>query len=98
MVHGKPSSKAEAAVKRKQINEKSAQIEEAVEWCKINGKKGYSALETGRFPLIKDRGTIDRKLKDKRSIAKRTPEEERSVVEFAKNKNKEDQKSLDICH
>ncbi|XP_066924340.1 uncharacterized protein [Clytia hemisphaerica] len=94
MVYGKPSSKAEAAVKRKQINEKSAQIEEAVEWCKINGKKGYSALKTGRFPLIKDRGTIDRRLKEKKINSKKehqrilTPEEERSVVEFAKNKNR----------
>ena len=65
-LNGKPNSKAEAILQRKHINNKEAQIEEAVQWCKTNGKKGYSALKTGMFPLIKDRGTIDRRLKGKK--------------------------------
>lgn len=93
-VYGKPNSKAESIVKRKQINEKSSQIEEAVKWCEENGKRGYAALNTGRFPLIKDRDTIDRRLKGEKINNKKehlrilTPEEERSVIEFAKNKNR----------
>ena len=45
-IQGKRNSKAEAIVERKNINE----------------KKGYAALQTGNFPLIKDRGTIDCRL------------------------------------
>ena len=46
------------------------------------------------FPLIKDRGTIDRRLDGKTVNAKKehlqilTPDEERSIVEFIKNKNR----------
>ena len=50
-VAGKPNSKAEAIIQRKQIK-KEEQIEDAVQWCKINGKKDYFALKTGLFPLI----------------------------------------------
>ena len=56
--------------------------------------KGDSVLQTGKFSLIKDRGTIDRRLDGKIKNENRghlrilTPEEERSVVEFIKNKNR----------
>ena len=91
-IQGKPSSKAEAIVKRKNIDEKEKQIQAAVNWCKENGKKGYAALQTGNFPLIKDRGTIDRTLiknvnSKKEHLRILAPEEEQSVVEFIKNKN-----------
>ena len=93
-VSGKPNSKAEAIVQRKNINEKNLQIQEAVSWCKENNKRGHSALQIGKFPLIKDRGTIDRRLdgeiknENKEHLQILTPEEERSVVEFIKNKNR----------
>ena len=35
-------------------------------------KKGYAALQTGNFPLIKDRGTIDQKVNKKCQQQKRT--------------------------
>ena len=80
-------------MKRKNIDEKEKQIQAAVNWCKENGKKQYAALQTGNFPPIKDRGTIDcwliknvnRKKEHLRILA---PEEEQSVVEFIKNKNR----------
>ena len=53
-IQGKPNSKAEAIVKRKNIDEKEKQIQAAVNWCKGNGKKGYTALQTGNSLLIKD--------------------------------------------
>ena len=34
---GKPNSKAEAIMKRKNIDEKEKQIQVAVNWCKENG-------------------------------------------------------------
>ena len=92
-IQGKPNSKAEAIMERKNIYEKEKQIQAAVNWCKENGKKGYAALQTGNFPLIKDRGTIDRRLiknvnSKKEHLRILAPEEERSVVEFIKNKNR----------
>ena len=40
----KPNSKAEAIVKRKNINEREKQIQAAVNCCEENGNKGYVAL------------------------------------------------------
>ena len=80
-------------MKRKNIDEKEKQIQATVNWCKENGKKGYAALQTGNFPLIKDRGTIDRRLIKNINCKKEhsrilAPEEEQLVVEFIKNKNR----------
>ena len=93
-VSGKPNSKAEAVVKRKEIEQKELQIANAVSWCRANNKRGHAALKTGMFPLIKDRGTIDRWLDGQHQNHKKehlrilTPEEESSIVEFIKNKNR----------
>ena len=93
-VNGKPNSKAEGIVKRKSINKKEEEIKRAVEWCKENKKRGYAALQTGQFPLIKNRGTIDRRLDGKCKNSKKehlrilTVDEERSIVEYIKNKNR----------
>ena len=57
-VSGKPNSKAETIVKRKEIEEKELQLSNAIKWCQENNKRGHAALKTGLFPLIKDRGTI----------------------------------------
>ena len=61
-VSGKPNSKAETIVKQKGIEEKELQLSNANRWCQENIKRGHAALKTGLFPLIKDRGTIDRRL------------------------------------
>ena len=93
-VYGKPNSKAEGSVKRKSIEKKEIQIESAVSWCREHGKRGYAALATGKFPLIKNRGTIDRRLDGKCKNNKKehlrvlTLDEERSIVEFVENKNR----------
>ena len=63
-------------------------------WCKEHKKRGHAALKTGLFPLIKDRGTIDRRLDGKCNNLKKehlrilSPEEEKSIVQFVKNKNR----------
>ena len=93
-VNGKPKSKPEAHVKRKNILEKELQIEDAVSWCRNNNCKGHAALKTGMFPLIKDRGTIDRRLAGLHQNIKKehlrilTMEEEKSIVQYIKNKNR----------
>ena len=51
-------------------------------------------MATGKFPLIKNRGTIDRRLDGKCKNNKKehlqvlTLDEERSIIEFIKNKNR----------
>lgn len=93
-VVGKPNSKAEAIVKRKIMNQKEIQVQKAVSWCIEHKKRGHAALQTGLYPLIKDRGSIDRRLDGKIGNLKKehlrilSPEEERSIVEFIKNKNR----------
>ena len=82
-------------VARKRIDKKNDQITKAVEWCIENNARGHAALKTGMFNLIKDRGTIDRRLdgKVKTGIEKQycsilTAAEENSIVLFVKNKNR----------
>ena len=50
--------------------QKENQIEEIVKWCKENNKRGQAALKRGMFPLIKDHGTMDRRLDGKWPMAK----------------------------
>jgi len=52
---GNPSTKAEATVIRKNINEKKEQLTAALIWCKENDARGQAALRTGMFLLVKDR-------------------------------------------
>ena len=39
---------------------KSKQLEEAVKWCQVNEKHGWAAINSGKFPLIKDLRTINK--------------------------------------
>jgi len=57
-----PNNKAEATVARKNITEKEKQLDAAVEWCNQNNVKGYTAIKSCKFPLIKNRRTIDKRL------------------------------------
>ena len=89
------STKAEAAVTRKHTNAKNKQLEDAVQWCRVNNARGKAALNTELFPLIKDRETINRRLDGKikngeeRSYCSiMTTEEEYSLVRFVKNRNR----------
>ena len=45
--------------------EKEKQLVAATEYCKKVNCKGYAALKTGEFPLIRDHRTINRRLLDK---------------------------------
>ena len=90
-----PSTKADAVVDRKQTNAKSQQLKAAIVWCLENNVRGYAALQTGQFPLIKDRETIHKQLdgkivtREERSYCTiLTSDEERSIVQFVKNKNR----------
>lgn len=90
-----PSTKADAVVARKRTNEKSQQLKAAVAWCLENNVRGYAALQTGQFPLIKDRETINKRLdgkiitgEEKSYCTILTSDEERSIVQFVKNKNR----------
>ena len=86
----KPETKAEAAVYKKNITRKEQQIAAAVEWCQEIFERGRAALKTGMFPLIKERGTIDRRLDGKVKNAKKKhlrvllPAEEKEIVQFVK--------------
>lgn len=90
-----PSTKADAVVARKWTNAKAEQLKAAVAWCVENGARGYAALKTGQFPLIKDRETINKRLDGKIVNGEErayctiiTSEEDRSIVQFVKNKNR----------
>ena len=95
-VIGKPNSKAEASVKRKFIDLKEKQIQDAGQWCKDNQKRGHSVLKIGCSHQLKNPGTIDQRLDGKTANLKKehlqilTNDEESSVEELVKNKN--------ICH
>ena len=89
------NSKTEAAMARRFTNAKNDQLQAAVQYCKDNNVRGHKALQTGQFPLIKDRETINRRLdgkiktgEERRYCTIFTPEEEESVVRFIKNKNR----------
>ena len=89
------TSIAGAKVARKRTETKNKQLADAVNYCRENGCRGHSALKTGLFPLIKDRQTINRRLDgkvqngDERSYCTiLTDAEEKSIVSFAKNKNR----------
>ena len=60
--HPTPSSKAEATVRRKRLNERATQLNDAVAWCQTHSKTGYQAIKTGKFKLIKSYKTINKRL------------------------------------
>ena len=87
----KARNKSEAAVKQYNQNEKNKQINEAVEWCKTNGKRGYAAMSSGQFPLIKSKIVIDKRLDglvntgtEKQHLMILTLEEENTVAQYIK--------------
>ena len=55
-------SAAHDRIIKQKSEKKQEQIEDAVKYCIENGCKGYKALQTGQFPLIKDARTINKHL------------------------------------
>ena len=91
----KPTSKSRCSVLRDVIDMKSKQLEEAVKWCQVNEKHGWAAINSGKFPLIKDLRTINKQLdgvieteKEKEYCSIFPKEEEESLVCYIKNKNR----------
>ena len=90
-----PSSKAEAIVARKATEAKNEQLTRAVTWCKEHNVRGYTAIKSGLFPLIKDRQTINSRLdgkivngREREYCSILTEDEEQSIVAYVKNKNR----------
>ena len=50
---------------REGIRRKQQQLDDAVKYCTENGSRGWSALASGLFPLIKDPRTINKRLDGK---------------------------------
>ena len=83
----------------KHTDAKTEQLKAAVEYCKENNCKGWIALSTGSFPLIKDARTINSRLdnsSDSEIIIENgkahqrvlTFQEENNLVRYLKNKNR----------
>ena len=91
----KRKSKAHAIINRENINLKNAQLQEAVDWCIINEARGWAALKTGMFPLIKDARSVNSRLDggvqngaEREYCSILTNKEEEAVVRHVKNKNR----------
>ena len=91
----KTSNKSRSNVIRDGIDKKKQQLEEAVEWCRVNNKRVWAAINSGNFPLIKDLRTINKRLdgtiqtgKEKEYCSIFTNDEEESLVRHVKNKNR----------
>ena len=59
------NTKTEVVMARKFTNSKNDQIEEAVQCCLESNVWGHTALQTGRFPTVKDQETSNRRLDGK---------------------------------
>ena len=88
-------NKAGAAIDRKIMDKKNAEIEKAVKYCQENNVNGYAALKTNLFPNIKEKGVIDRRLKgvvrhgcERNYCRILTVKEENQLVEYIKHKNR----------
>ena len=80
---------------RKQTVAKERALIEAVEWCKLNGHRGWKVVNSGLFPGIKDPRTINKQLdgviqtgKEKDYCEILTSTEEKSLLRYIKNKNR----------
>ena len=55
-------SKQKAKERKKMLETKNKQLEDAISYCKLNNCRGSKAINAGICPLIKSRITIDRRL------------------------------------
>lgn len=88
-------SSALDGVLQKRVNSRAIQLNEAVEWCQLNDCRGYLAIKSGEFPLIRDARTINKRLdskietgEEKRYCSILTDKEELSLVRYLKNRNR----------
>uniref|UniRef100_A0A7M5VBK8 Uncharacterized protein n=1 Tax=Clytia hemisphaerica TaxID=252671 RepID=A0A7M5VBK8_9CNID len=83
------------SLNRKRKVLKDGELEEAVEWCRLNSCRGWKATKSSLFPTIKDPQTINARLdgkvenKNERRYSKiLTEQEEESLVRYMKNMNR----------
>ena len=91
----KPTNKSRCNVLRDVIEMKSKHLEEAVEWCQINYKRGWAAINSGKFPQVKDLRTINKRIggvivtgNEQEYCSIFTKDEEESLVCYLRNKNR----------
>ena len=90
----KPSSKSKASLLHTQKQQRERQLKAAVIYSRENNCKGYTAVKSGLFPLIKDNRTINKRLDggtigdEKEYCSVLTKSEEHSLVRFVKNRNR----------
>ena len=83
------------SLNQKQTVTKETALIEAVEWCKLNGHRGWKAVNSGLFPGIKDPQTINKQLdgviktgKEKDYCKILTSTEKESLLRYIKNRNR----------
>ena len=88
-------SAAHDRILKQQSEKKSKQIEDAVNYCIENSCRGYKALKTGNYPLIKDARTINGRLdglikngEEKKLQRILTISEEEELLRHVQNKNR----------
>ena len=82
----KPTSKSRYNVLIDVTDMKSKQLEETVEWCQVNKKHGWAAINSGKFQLIKDLWTVIETGKEKEYCSIFTKEKEESLVYYQEQK------------
>ena len=91
----KRKSLAHCLVTQEKAVDRQTQLKNAVEWCTLNGKRGWAAVSSGLFPLIKDGRAINRRIDGKVENGNEhgycsilTKNEEEQLVAYVKNKNR----------
>lgn len=93
-------SAADDKLLQRRYSEKKDQMNAAVQYCIENNCKGYAAINSGKFPLIRDPRTINRRLlstpvtqrittgDEKKHLRLLTSNEEECLVKYMINKNR----------
>ena len=55
-------SKARCVITREKQNQREKQFDDAVNWCRTHNTRGYAAIASGNFSLIRDPRTINKRL------------------------------------
>ena len=91
----KHQSLAHDSIRRNASKRKAMEMDEAVDWCRENGKRGWSAVQSGLFPSIKAHRTINKRLdgvmkegEQKRYCSLLTSPEETSLIRYIKNRSR----------
>ena len=91
----KALSQAHLKIYQRQVSRKKDQLKSAIQYCKDNNCRGFKALKTGNFPLIKSPNTINNHLdakvahpdKSKDYCSILTSDEEEVLVKLMVSKN-----------